>query len=201
MDFFRGNTAQSAASWNGILHTVIFRERPRFVQKLRILSTTVEQLEREFSESADEIVRGSSAIRVPLGALSISLHYDFSTCLRETEVILKIFPARPSGRAIERFQRGVRKAKASSCAGRIFPARLPNRILPVPAMGGDNQCATSRLEFGSLLRHPSLQRPRHHRRQHKNPAIASRPAENEPVRSFSQPITVGPQSLRPCRPN
>src|SRR5579863_993092 len=42
--FFRGNTGQSAASWNGILHHLLFRNRARFFHKLRILSETIEDL-------------------------------------------------------------------------------------------------------------------------------------------------------------
>ena len=53
--FFRGNTGQSAASWNGILHHVLFGQRSRFFHKLRILSDTVEHLSREFRDAAGDI--------------------------------------------------------------------------------------------------------------------------------------------------
>ena len=91
MGFFRGNTAQSAASWNGIIHHVLFGDRSRFFHKLRILADTMKQLETEFSEAASEICAGNSVkSSANMGTLDC-LHYDFSTCLRETEVVFKSF--------------------------------------------------------------------------------------------------------------
>jgi hypothetical protein len=91
MGFFRGSTAQTAASWNGIIHHVLFGDRSRFFHKLRILSDTLKRLESEFTEVAGEISAGTSAkSSANLGTLDC-LHYDFSTCLRETEVVLKSF--------------------------------------------------------------------------------------------------------------
>jgi hypothetical protein len=88
-EFFRGNTAQTAATWNGILHHVIFGDRQRFVHKLRILSSTVEQLEREFDKAARDI--SESETPAEGWAVLDHLHYDFNTCLRETEVVFKSF--------------------------------------------------------------------------------------------------------------
>jgi len=91
MEFFRGSTAQSAASWNGIIHHVLFGDRSRFFHKLRILSDTLGRLDREFGDAAAEICAGPSIrAKVSMGTLDC-LHYDFSTCLRETEVVLKSF--------------------------------------------------------------------------------------------------------------
>jgi hypothetical protein len=89
--FFRGDTAQSAASWNSLLHNVLLGNRSRFFHKLRILSNTVEQLGREFEQTAEDI---SARTCVEPGACwkqLDSLHYDLNTCLRESEVILKSF--------------------------------------------------------------------------------------------------------------
>jgi hypothetical protein len=89
-EFFHGNTAQSAASWNGILHQVLFGDRWRFLQKLRILSETLEQLDREFGDAAHDIAEGAVQ-PVDCWKMLDCLHYDFNTCLRETEVVLKSF--------------------------------------------------------------------------------------------------------------
>ena len=89
MGFFRGNTAQTAASWNGIVHHVSFGDRSRFFHKVRILGDTLRRVEREFSRAAGEIcegVKSSANLRI-----LDCLHYDFNTCLRETEVVLKSF--------------------------------------------------------------------------------------------------------------
>jgi hypothetical protein len=91
MEFFRGSTAQTAASWNGIVHHVLFGDRSRFFHKLRILADTMRRLDGEFGNAASEICAGLSITASgSLGELD-SLHYDFSTCLRETEVVLKSF--------------------------------------------------------------------------------------------------------------
>lgn len=90
-EFFRGNTGQSAASWNGILHHLLFGDRSRFFHKLRILAGTLEEIEREFHEAASDIARGTSIEPADCWTKLDYLHYDFSTCLRETEIVLKSF--------------------------------------------------------------------------------------------------------------
>lgn len=90
-EFFRGNTGQSAASWNGILHHVLFSPRSRFFHKLRILSQTLTLLEGEFEEAASEISKGLSVQPGDCWQRLDPLHYDFNTCLRESEVVLKSF--------------------------------------------------------------------------------------------------------------
>jgi hypothetical protein len=89
--FFRGNIAQSAASWNGILHHVLFGTRSRFFHKLRILSDTMDQIETEFRSEADDLAKGLAIQPSDCWKELDSLHYDFNTCLRETEVVLKSF--------------------------------------------------------------------------------------------------------------
>lgn len=89
--FFRGDTAQSAASWNGLLHHVLFGDRSRFFHKLRILSSTVEQLDQEFDRAAADLSEGVSDQPGVCWAALDSVHYDLNTCLREAEVVLKAF--------------------------------------------------------------------------------------------------------------
>lgn len=90
-NFFRGDRAQSAASWNGILHRLSFRGRSRFFHKLRILSDTLQDLELEFQETAGDISKGLDTRPGDSWETLDFIHYDFSTCLRETEVLLKSF--------------------------------------------------------------------------------------------------------------
>jgi hypothetical protein len=86
---FRGDTAQSAASWNGILHHVLFAERSRFFHKLRILANTLERLDIEFFEAASDIADGIATEPGLIWARIDALHFDFNTCLREMEVVMK----------------------------------------------------------------------------------------------------------------
>lgn len=90
-DFFRGETAQSAASWNGLLHHVLFGDRSRFFHKLRILRDTLQRLGDEFRQTATDLTEGSTIDPAILWDSLDSLHYDFNTCLRESEVVLKGF--------------------------------------------------------------------------------------------------------------
>jgi hypothetical protein len=90
-EFFRGNTARSAASWNGILHHVLFSSRSRFFHKLRILSQTLEHLVAEFEDAAGDIAKGLSVHPGDCWKRLDNVHYDFNTCLRESEVVLKSF--------------------------------------------------------------------------------------------------------------
>jgi hypothetical protein len=91
--YFRGNTAQSAASWNGFLHRVFFGNRSRFSQKMRILSGTLRRLQGEFGETVEELVRGTAAEPGVCWTRLDCLHFDFNTCLHEAEIVLKSFLA------------------------------------------------------------------------------------------------------------
>jgi hypothetical protein len=90
-EFFRGETAQAAASWNDFLHHVLFADRSRFFQKLRILSETLENLIREYDDAAEDVFAGLSVRPASSWEALECLHFDFTTCLRESEVILKSF--------------------------------------------------------------------------------------------------------------
>jgi len=89
-EFFRGHVAKNAASRNSFLHRVLFGERSRFTHKLRILSETLAQIDEQFASLAHELSRGVSVRAGAWKALDC-LHYDFNTCLRESEVVLKSF--------------------------------------------------------------------------------------------------------------
>lgn len=89
--FFRGNTGRSAASWNGILHHVLFGNRARFFHKIRILAETVDRIAVEFQEAAGDISKGLCVQPADSWDRLDPLHFDFNTCLRETEIVFKSF--------------------------------------------------------------------------------------------------------------
>jgi hypothetical protein len=89
--FFRGTAGQSAAGWNGFLHWILLGDRARFIHKLKILSETLQRLENEFADAAYEIINNSSAQPSGRWRCLDAVHYDFNTCLRETEVVFKSF--------------------------------------------------------------------------------------------------------------
>ena len=90
-EFFRGNICQHAASWNNFLHRLLFGDRFRFHHKVRILSDTLARLDREFRKAGKAIVEGvAGEPNEAWGALDC-IHYDFNTCLKENEILLKSF--------------------------------------------------------------------------------------------------------------
>jgi hypothetical protein len=90
-DCFRGEIAQNAAQWNLLLHTVLFADRSRFFQKLRILSDTVGRLVHEFDNIAEGLSQGVSIHPGDGWKALACLHFDFNTCLCESEIVLKAF--------------------------------------------------------------------------------------------------------------
>jgi hypothetical protein len=89
--YFRGNIAQNAASWNKVLHRVLFDDRLRFHHKVRILSETLRRLAIEFQRAATAIAKASSIHPAEAWKALDYIHYDLNTCLRENEVLLKSF--------------------------------------------------------------------------------------------------------------
>jgi len=90
-EFFKGQTAQNGASWNEFLHLVLFADRSRFLQKLRILSETLEGVVGVFHAEAEELSAGRCIYPNEGWKTLESYHYDVNTCLREAEVLLKSF--------------------------------------------------------------------------------------------------------------
>jgi hypothetical protein len=102
-DNFRGETAQTAASWNEFLHRVLFASRSRYFQKLRILSETLQNLARQYSDAAEDVTAGVSVQPGDSWDKLECLHYDFTTCLREAEVLVKSFLRSLPGEQLEAF--------------------------------------------------------------------------------------------------
>ncbi|MGA8038162.1 MAG: hypothetical protein WA823_07785 [Candidatus Acidiferrales bacterium] len=90
-EFFRGDTGRSAASRSVLMHNLFFGVRTRFSQKLRILSETISKLANEYVVAANDVADGLTTRPVESWKELESLHDDFTTCLRESEVLLKGF--------------------------------------------------------------------------------------------------------------
>jgi len=90
---FRLPESQKAASWNGLMHKVLFAARNQYFYKLRALSGLVEYLASEFQANVDAISRSAGHPRGASRAWSMlePLHHDLNICLRESEVVLKSF--------------------------------------------------------------------------------------------------------------
>ena len=112
-EFFRGNTGRSAASRSAILHQVLFPERQRFHQKVKILWETISRLAEEFMAAAAEITDGISTTPVAAWEELESLHDDFTTCFRECEVLLKGFLRAVPAEQLAAFQSQLTEAPAA----------------------------------------------------------------------------------------
>jgi hypothetical protein len=90
---FRLAASQKTASWNTLMHKVLFAARNQYFYKVRALSGLVEYLATEFQANVDAIHRSNSQSRVNSRAWSMlePLHHDLNICLRESEVVLKSF--------------------------------------------------------------------------------------------------------------
>jgi hypothetical protein len=90
-EFFRGDTGRSAATRSVLLHNLFFAERQRFFQKVRILAETIQRISEEFLLAAYDVADGVTTRPVDAWKNLEALHDDFTTCFRESEVLLKGF--------------------------------------------------------------------------------------------------------------
>jgi hypothetical protein len=124
---FRGETAQTAASWNEFLHRVLFASRSRYFQKLRILSETVQKLAAEYNDAAGDVAAGVSVQPADSWDKLECLHYDFTTCLREAEVLVKSFVRVLPGEQVSAFASELDALPVSEKRTRVAPRTRVSR--------------------------------------------------------------------------
>jgi hypothetical protein len=88
---FQTIKGQRSARMSGLLSKVLLSQRTQFLHKLSTLQEMVENLGKEYCESAEELGTGLSTDPVLLWETIDAAHYDLNTCLRETIVLLKSF--------------------------------------------------------------------------------------------------------------
>ncbi len=121
-EFFRGETAQRLAKRNSILSRVLFSSRSRFFHKLRAIADIVEDIAKQFRETAADIADGASVSPAIQWSQLDTLHYDLNTCLRETIVILKSFLCALPNDQVQSFQK---KLQASWQLPKSSGVRVP----------------------------------------------------------------------------
>jgi hypothetical protein len=88
---YLGRRGQRSARISGLLNRVLFSHRLQFLHKVSTLEEMVEDVGKDFRNAADELATGLSINpgrrwdEVDVG------HYDLTTCLSETVVLLKSF--------------------------------------------------------------------------------------------------------------
>jgi len=110
-EFFRGEMAQRMAKKSSLLQKVLFSSRSKFFHKLHALIETVEDLQGEFRQVAEEIADGSSVHPGASWEALDVLHYDLNTCLREAIVVLKSFLCALPNDEVQPFQQKLQAAE------------------------------------------------------------------------------------------
>jgi hypothetical protein len=88
---FQTIKAQRSARMSGLLSKVLLSQRTQFLHKLGTVLEMVENLGKEYCESAEELGTGLASDSILLWKTIDAAHYDLNTCLRETIVLLKSF--------------------------------------------------------------------------------------------------------------
>ena len=88
---FEGQRGQRMARKNSLLNRVLLSQRSQFLHKMATLGDIVDDLGREFCESAEELSDHTALQPQLLWNTLGANHYDLTTCLSETIVLLKSF--------------------------------------------------------------------------------------------------------------
>ncbi len=88
---FRGNRCLRAARMNSLFSKVLLSQRSQFLHKVRALHEMVEDLERDFGATIQEVAECIEGDPAEVWVALDLLHYDLNTCLRETIVVFKSF--------------------------------------------------------------------------------------------------------------
>jgi hypothetical protein len=107
---FQTLKGQRSARMSGLLSKVLLSQRTQFLHKLGTILEMVENLGKEYCESAEELGRGLSTDPVLLWKTIDAAHYDLNTCLRETIVLLKSFLRALPDDQLANFQKSVMAA-------------------------------------------------------------------------------------------
>jgi hypothetical protein len=100
--FFVGETAKRAAAMNSLLSSVLFRERTRFLHKVRTLGEIASNIAEEYRAMTAAVSEGTST-KQSWDHLS-SLQYDLTTSLSEATVMLKSFIVSLPSREVPAFR-------------------------------------------------------------------------------------------------
>jgi hypothetical protein len=121
---FQGQRGQRSARMSGLLNRVLLSHRLQFLHKVSTLEEMVDDLGKDFRNSADDLAAGISLNPKKIWAEVDADHYDLNTCLRESIVVFKSFLiALPDGQ-LGAFQDTVRQQSRLQEAGVAFPQRV-----------------------------------------------------------------------------
>lgn len=88
---YHGTRGQRSARMSELLDRVLFSHRLQFLHKVSTLQEMVEDLDRDFRNTADDLAGGACMDPERSWHEMDAGHYDLNTCLRETIVLFKSF--------------------------------------------------------------------------------------------------------------
>lgn len=104
---YQGLRGQRSARMSSLLDRVLFSHRLQFLYKVSTLQEMVEDLDRDFRDTADDIACGLCTDPERGWHEMDAGHYDLNTCLRETIVLFKSFlVVLPAGQLVD-FEKSV----------------------------------------------------------------------------------------------
>lgn len=105
---YQSSKGQRSARMNCLISRILLTQRSQFLHKISALQEMVEELGREFHETADELANGVSVDPLSDWKVLDSDHYDLNTCLREAIVLFKSFLVALPENQLESFRNEVR---------------------------------------------------------------------------------------------
>jgi len=113
-DNFRGAGPKNKARMNAMLSTILWSQQNRYVQKVRALEDLVNGEEEGYAISADRIIENSSVSPRFDWEMLDAVHYDLSTAVSETKILLKCFLVAVPDIEVRHFHRQLGNAITSS---------------------------------------------------------------------------------------
>jgi hypothetical protein len=88
---FNSPKGQRSARMSSLLSHVLLTQRSQFLHKVGTLEEMVEDLGRDYCDSAEDLSSGTAIDPAMLWEAADAEHFDMNTCLREAIVLLKSF--------------------------------------------------------------------------------------------------------------
>lgn len=90
-DNFQGHLGRRSARMNNLMNHVLLSERQQFLHKVSTLEEIVEDLDKDYRQTADDLAVGVAKNPARMWDELDADHYDLNTCLREAIVLFKSF--------------------------------------------------------------------------------------------------------------
>ena len=115
---FRGHREQRLARINSLFSRILLTQRSQFLYKLSTLEEMIHSLQMDFNSHAEQLIAGEPEDPFALCTALDANHFDLTTCLQETIVLLKSFFVVLPEKHAPLFERSVRAIREAGAAPR-----------------------------------------------------------------------------------